>query len=92
LPGRLVYSDYIDRYPLSSYGNTSIQFQRYYNVNLTNVGSDAYVYLGYVNLKGDIVREITGNRSIFSVSQVLSGLESRDKIYTSDGCIIYRVP
>lgn len=90
MPGRLVYSDYIARYPISSYGNTTIAFQRYYDVNLSNIGRGAYVFLGYANLKGDVIIEKSGNESIFSVQRVLPGLESRDKIYASDGCVIYR--
>jgi uncharacterized membrane protein len=92
LYGLPVYSDYIAHYPISSYGNTTIANERYLNGNLSNIGSDAYVYLGYPNLKGDVFREISGNKSIYHTSQLLPGLEDRNKVYASDGSLIYFVP
>jgi uncharacterized membrane protein len=92
LPDRVIYSDYIAHYPVSSYCRTTIAYERYLNGNLTNIGKDAYIFLGYPNLKGDVFREISDNKSIYSTSQLLPGLEDRNKVYDSDGCIIYRVP
>ncbi len=89
LAGKLVYSDYIAHYPISSYGDTSYMDERHLDVNVSNVRKDSYVYLGYPNLKGNVFKEASGSRAIFSTDQVMPGLEGKDRIYDSDGSAIY---
>jgi uncharacterized membrane protein len=89
LTGKLVFSDYIAHYPVSSYGNTSFADERYLNANASNVKKDSYVYLGYPNLRGGVFKEASGSRAIFSTGEVMPGLEGKNKIYTSEGSAIY---
>lgn len=91
-PGKLVFSDYIAHYPVSSYGNTSFTLERYYLRDLSNVRGDSYIYLGYPNLKGNVAKETSGSKAVFEARLLLPGLEGRNKVYDSDGCAIYCVP